>query len=89
MSWFKKKVPSTDVRGRSFDDMTDSGIEAQVGSSVEAKRSRQRKIESELADPELTAERRDALKEELHKIEMYFWLLSGGDRRGEAPPPRR
>ncbi len=89
MSWFKKKVPSSDVLGRSFDEMTDSDIESQVASSAEAKRTRQREIEAELDDPTLTAEGRDALAEELHKIEMYFWLLSGGDRRGEAPPPRR
>jgi len=89
MSWFKKKTPNSDVFGRSFDEMTDSEIESQVVSSAESKRSRQREIEAELVDPALTAERRDALSEELHKIEMYFWLLSGGDRRGEEPPPRR
>ena len=90
MAWFsKKKIPQTDVRGRPFDQMTDSEIEASVESSSATKKNRKRQIEDELEDASLPDEDRIALEDELHSIEMYFWLLRGGDRNGEPPPARR
>lgn len=83
----RNRYPDVDVMGRRFGPIDE--VEAEVNDFTAGKRAQLEDIERRLAeldlDPANDADRTALLKER-KKLRTFFWLLSGGDRRGEPEP---